>query len=260
MTADHNAKMPNSIDLESLRAKLAEGNGKRFWQSLEELSETKEYREFLENEFSANAESHAEGINRREMLKLMAASAALAGLSACTKLPTQKIVPYVRAPEEIVPGKPLFYATAMPHGGFGLGLLVESHMGRPTKVEGNPEHPASLGATDVFAQAAVLTLYDPDRSQVVSNAGRISTWSAFLTAISAALETQRLKKGAGLRVLTETVTSLTLAAQFEALRTTFPLAAWHQYEPVTRDTARAGARLALGEEVNTIYHFDKADV
>src|SRR6266849_4479180 len=190
MTADHNAKMPNSIDLESLRAKLAEGNGKRFWQSLEELSETKEYREFLENEFSANAESHAEGINRREMLKLAAASAALAGLSACTKLPT----------EEIIPGKPLFYATSMPLAGVATGLLVESHMGRPTKVEGNPEHPGSWGGTDVFAQASVLTLYDPDRSQTVMLEGRISSWGAFVTAMGNA-RVQLAPKGAGLRIL-----------------------------------------------------------
>src|SRR5437879_8543237 len=152
----------------------------------------------------------------------MAASLAFASLTGCAAAPPEKIVPYVRPPEELLPGKPIVFATSMVSTGYGLGLLVESHMGRPTKIEGNPEHPASLGATDVFAQAAVLSLYDPDRSQVVSNAGRISTWSAFLTAISAALETQRLKKGAGLRVLTETVTSLTLASQLHTRRTTVP--------------------------------------
>ena len=94
-----------------------------------------------------------DGINRRDVLKLMAASAAMAGLSACTKLPTEKIVPYVNPPEEIIPGRPLFYATSMPHGGVATGVLVESHMGRPTKIEGNPEHPGSLGGTDVFTQA-----------------------------------------------------------------------------------------------------------
>src|SRR5579863_8908426 len=119
MNSDPNSKSPNPADLETLRAKLAEGNGKRFWQSLDELSETREYREFLENEFPANAESQPEGIDRRELLKLAAASAALAGLSACTKLPTEKIVPYVRPPEEIIPGKPLFYATSMPLAGVG---------------------------------------------------------------------------------------------------------------------------------------------
>ncbi len=248
------------LDLGALRARLQAEQGQQYWRSLEEVAATREFAEFLYREFPHQAAEWHDPVSRRRFLQLMGASLALAGLSACSRQPEEHIMPYVRAPEEIVPGKPLFFATALPLGGIANGVLAESHMGRPTKIEGNPEHPASLGATDVFAQAAVLSLYDPDRSQVVSNAGRISTWSAFLTAISAALETQRLKKGAGLRVLTETVTSLTLAAQFEALRTTFPLAAWHQYEPVTRDTARAGARLALGEEVHTLYHFDKADV
>ncbi len=124
-------------------------------------------------------------MSRRRFLQLMGASLALAGLSGCgsaAPAPTnEKIVPYVKQPEEIIPGKPLFFATAMPLAGFASGVLVESHEGRPTKIEGNPDHPASLGATDAFAQASILTLYDPDRSQVVAHAGRISTWSAFLT-------------------------------------------------------------------------------
>src|SRR5579883_562344 len=153
MSEDSKPKsLPNdSVDLKVARANLAKMGKKRLWQSLEELSDTKLYRELKENEFPARYKDSG-GINRRDALKLMGASAALAGLSACTKLPTQKIVPYVRPPEEVVPGKPLFYATAMPLGGFAAGVLVESHMGRPTKVEGNPDHPASLGATDAFAQ------------------------------------------------------------------------------------------------------------
>jgi MoCo/4Fe-4S cofactor protein with predicted Tat translocation signal len=259
MNADNNGKQPNSMDLESLRAKLAEGNGRRFWQSLEQLSETKEYREFLENEFPANSEVQAGGINRREILKLAAASAAMAGLSACTKLPTEKIVPYVRPPEEIIPGKPLFYATSILLAGVATGVLVESHMGRPTKVEGNPEHPGSLGGTDIFAQASVLTLYDPDRSQTVMLEGRISSWGAFVTAMGNA-RLQLAPKGTGLRILTETVTSPTLAAQLRGLLAQFPEAKWHQYEPCGRDNEREGAKLAFGRPVNTVYHFDKADV
>jgi molybdopterin-containing oxidoreductase family iron-sulfur binding subunit len=166
----------------------------------------------------------------------------------------------VRQPEEFIPGRPLYYATAMPLSGVATGVLVESHMGRPTKVEGNPEHPASLGATDVFAQASVLTLYDPDRSQVVSNAGRISTWSAFLNAVRAEVEKQRVTRGAGLRILTETVTSPALAAQIRALLAQFPAAKWHQYEAAGRHTVRAGAQLAFGEYVDTRYDFSKADV
>src|SRR6201984_2001097 len=132
----------------------------------------------------------------------MPASAALSGLTACTKLPTEKILPYVRAPEEVIPGKPLFYATSMPDRGVGIGLLVESHMGRPTKVEGNPEHPASLGATDIFAQASVLTLYDPDRSRVILHEGRISDWSDWLGAMSQLRDDAKADRGAGLRILT----------------------------------------------------------
>src|SRR5690606_33617078 len=120
---------------------------------------------------------------RRSFLKLMGASMGLAGLTACTRQPEEKIVPYVRAPEQMVPGKPLFYASAVPMGGYGLGVLAESHMGRPTKIEGNPLHPASLGATDVFAQASVLELYDPDRSQTITYGGRIRTWPVFLSEI-----------------------------------------------------------------------------
>ena len=157
---------------------------KRFWRGLDELAETQEYKDFLHHEHPYGVVKEPDGIGRRDILKLMAASAAFAGLTACTKLPTEKIVPYAQqSPEEFIPGKPLFYATAMPFGGVGTGLLVESHMGRPTKVEGNPSHPASLGAADIFAQASVLGLYDPDRSQVTVYKGRIGSWSAFLDAM-----------------------------------------------------------------------------
>jgi len=234
--------------------------GHRLWRSRDELAATQEYRDQLDNEFLRELPVEGNGINRRDVLRLMGASAALAGLTACTKLPTQKIVPYVRAPEEFIPGKPLFYATAMSLGGFATGLLVESHLGRPTKVEGNPDHPASLGATDIFAQASVLTLYDPDRSQAVIHEGRLGRWGDFLTAMKNARDAHLASKGAGLRILTETITSPTLASQLRAVLAEFPLAKWHQYEPVGRDSVREGARLALGEYVNTVYRFDRADV
>src|SRR5271169_2530493 len=259
MSSDLNPKVPQAMDLAALRAKLAQEDDKRFWQSLEELSETKEYREFLENEFPHDPAKDSEGLNRRDVLKLAAASAALAGLSACTKLPTQRIVPYVKAPEEIVAGKPLFYATSMPLAGVAAGLLVESHMGRPTKIEGNPEHPGSLGGTDVFAQAATLGMYDPDRSQTIVLQGRISSWAAFVTAMGnekAAMSAD----GSGLRILTDTVTSPTLAAQIAAIQKKLPAAKWHQYEPCGRDNSREGAKLAFGRAVNTVYRMDQADV
>jgi molybdopterin-containing oxidoreductase family iron-sulfur binding subunit len=208
MSQESNPK--NSIDLSAARAKSTQDGGKHMWQSLEQLSDTQEFRNFTENEFPANAENEFHGINRRDALKLMAASTAMAGLSACTKLPTEKIVPYVHPPEEIIPGKPLFYATSFVQNGVATGLLVESHMGRPTKIEGNPEHPGSLGGTDVFAQASVLNMYDPDRSQVVIFEGHVSTWGSFVAAMKNA-RTELSPKGTGMRILTETVTSPTLA-------------------------------------------------
>jgi molybdopterin-containing oxidoreductase family iron-sulfur binding subunit len=174
--------------------------------------------------------------------------------------PEEKIVPYVRQPEDVIPGRPLFFATCTTLGGYATGLLVESHLGRPTKIEGNPDHPTSRGATDVFAQASILALYDPDRSQTVMKAGRISTWSEFLTAITTELPALRAGQGKGLAILTETITSPTLADQLQSLLKEMPAATWHQYESVGRDNVRAGAKLAFGEHVDTIYHFDRADV
>src|SRR6476659_5850956 len=153
------------------------------------------------------------GLDRRDLFKFAGVSLALAGLTACTRQPAEKIVPYVRQPEQIVPGKPLFFATAATLGGYGAGLLVESNLGRPNKVEGNPLHPASLGATDVFSQASVYGLYDPDRSQTLTYLEEIRSWPAFLSAMRNALEKAREGKGRGLRVLTELVGSPTLGAQ-----------------------------------------------
>ncbi len=235
-------------------------NAAEHWRSLEELAQTPEFQQYLQSEFPFAATDGTDGVNRRQALRLLGASLGLAGLTACTKQPTETIVPYVRAPEEIVPGKPLYYATATTLGGIASGVLVESHMGRPTKVEGNPQHPASLGGTDIFAQAAVLTLYDPDRSKVVIRHGRISSWVNFLGAVSLAREQYATARGAGLRILTETVTSPTQAALMRRLLTEFPEARWHQYEPVVRDGGREGARIAFGEAVNTIYVFEQADV
>ena len=250
------------LDLASIRARLQSSHGQEYWRCLEELSEHEEFHEFLKQEFPEQAAGLFDGVSRRDFLKLMGASLALAGLNGCGRAVPQdeKIVPYVNQPETMVIGRPMFFATAFPMSGVGTGILAESHQGRPTKIEGNPNHPASLGATDAFAQASILTLYDPDRSQVVRNAGRISTWNAFLTAINDDLEAERLGGGAGLRILTETITSPTLANQLRQLLAKFPRAKWHQYEPVNRDNARAGARLAFGDDINTIYRIENADV
>jgi molybdopterin-containing oxidoreductase family iron-sulfur binding subunit len=150
----------------------------------------------------------------------------------------------------------------MPLGGFATGLVVESHEGRPTKVEGNKDHPASLGATDSFSQASVLGLYDPDRSQTLTYLGEIVTWSAFLGGVRPTVAAQRAAQPPprGLRILTETVTSPTLAHQLKTLLATLPSAKWHQYDPAGGDNVREGSRLAFGQYANALYHFDKADV
>jgi MoCo/4Fe-4S cofactor protein with predicted Tat translocation signal len=234
--------------------------GKTYWRSLEERANTPEFQQWLQREFPAGASMWEDEVSRRQFLKIMGASFALAGLTGCIKMPQEKIVPYVQQPEEIIPGKPLFFATAMTLGGYATGLLVESHEGRPTKIEGNPSHPASLGATDVWSQASILTLYDPDRSQTVLRSGQISTWTDFLDALGGELTLQKSKRGAGLRILTETISSPTVGQQITALLETFPEANWHQYEPLARDNVLDGARLALGEVVETRYRFDKAAV
>jgi molybdopterin-containing oxidoreductase family iron-sulfur binding subunit len=252
---------PEKLDLAEIRSKLASAQGLRYWQSLEELAGTEAFEEFLHREFPRQASEWDSGEpGRRKFLKLMGASLALAGMTACTRQPTELIMPYVRAPEEIIPGKPLFYATAMPLHGVATGLLVESHMGRPTKIEGNPGHPASLGATDIFCQASVLTLYDPDRSQTITHYGEITSWNSFFGQFRQTATDLKAKGGAGLRILTETVTSPSLAAQLRAILKDFPAAKWHQYEPGGAHSARAGARLAFGEPVNTYYRVETAKV
>ncbi len=248
------------IDLTPIRAQLDGVSGPAYWRSLEELAGTELFQEYLHSEFPSQADDLVDPVGRRQFLRLMGASLALAGVSACTKQPPEQIVPYVRAPEEIVPGKPLFFATAIPLGGIATGVLVESHMGRPTKVEGNPDHPASLGGTSAFAQAAILGLYDPDRSQTVTQSGDIRSWSAFLDALRTAIEPRRPVKGRGIRILTETITSPALGRQLQDLIAELPAAIWHQYEPATRDEVRQGARLAFGRIVSTHYDIGKANV
>jgi len=227
---------------------------------LEERAEDPAFQEHLYNEFPSEIEAITDPVARRTFLKLMGASMALAGVTACTRQPAEKIVPYVRQPEELIPGKPLFFATAMPLGDAAIGLLVESHEGRPTKIEGNPLHPSSRGATDVFAQAAILGLYDPDRSQTLTNLGEIRPWSAFLGAIRAALTAQRPLKGAGIRLLTESISSPTLGAQILEILARYPSAKWHQWDPASSENARAGAKLAFGRYVDVQYRIDQADV
>jgi MoCo/4Fe-4S cofactor protein with predicted Tat translocation signal len=244
-------------------AQSAAHRGREFWRSLEELAETPTFHEWLGREFPQGAAEMRDPASRRSFLKLMGASLALASLTGCQfaiKPPPRKIVPYVRQPELVIPGKALYYATTIVQNGYGLGVLAESHEGRPTKIEGNPDHPSSLGATETLAQASILMMYDPDRSTGVLKGGSPSTWQEFITTATAALEAERATEGAGVRILTETITSPTLALDIRKLIAAFPQAKWYQYEPLARDGATGGARLAFGQDVHPVYDFTKADV
>lgn len=234
----------------------------RVWRSLEEFAASPEFEATVRREFPQGVGELRDPVERRAFLKWSAASLGLAGLSlgGCLRQPEEKIVPYVRQPEDFVPGKPQRFATAVTLGGYALGVLVESHLGRPTKIEGNPEHPASLGATDVFAQASILSLYDPDRSQTVRKGDAIATWGAFLSALSAQMTDLREQQGRGLAILSETVTSPTLREQLDDLRRELPLSKWYRYEPAGRDVARAAAQAAFGEQVETVFRFERAEV
>src|SRR2546423_13984417 len=257
------------INFKLLRDRILSGPEARvprtYWRSLDELADSAIFEEFVQREFPHAAEEWNDPVERRTFLKLMGASLALAGLSGCVIQPPEKIVPYVRQPEEETPGRGLYFATAFSLGGIATPILVRSNEGRPTKVEGNPDHPSNPGATatDIFAQASILTLYDPDRSQTPLYRGDTRPWSAFVAELRLLIDKEgdglKAKKGAGLRFLTETITSPSLAAQMKEILTDFPEAKWHQYEPVNRDNARAGAVMAFGQPVNTTYDFSKAD-
>jgi molybdopterin-containing oxidoreductase family iron-sulfur binding subunit len=249
-----------TLDLDAARARVAETNGPEYWRSLEELAGSPDFQEMLHREFPKGASEWLDAVSRRGFLKLMGASLAMAGMTACTKQPVEPIVPYVKQPEELVPGRPLFFATAFTLSGYASPILVESQMFRPTKVEGNDKHPASLGGTDIFSQASILGMYDPDRSQTVTYLGDIRSWGALVEAVRAPLSIQKSLQGAGIRVLTPTVSSPTLADQLQSFLKVYPQAKWHVYEPANRDHVLEGAKLAFGLPVETQYKLENADV
>ena len=252
------------LDLQSVRERIEavadQKAGPEYWRSLEELAGSPEFQEQLHREFPKGASEWLDSVSRRGFFKAMGAYMALAGMTGCVKMPLEKIVPYVRQPEEIVPGRPMFYATAMTLGGYANPILVESHLGRPTKIEGNAQHPASLGGTDIFAQASILGMYDPDRSQSVGSLGDQRSWQSFVNAMRGPLSAQKALQGAGIRILTGTTSSPTLADQMQSFLKLYPQAKWHVYEPVNRDNVLEGAKLAFGQPVETRYDFSKADV
>ena len=248
------------LDLATVKAQIEETTGPEYWRSLEELAGSDEFQDMLHREFPKGASEWLDDFSRRGFLRTMGASLALAGLTGCTRMPNTEIVPYVRQPENAVPGRPMFYATAFTLGGYASPILVESHLFRPTKIEGNPQHPASLGGTDIYAQASLLDLYDPDRAQNVTYMGDVRSWGAFMDALRGPMSAEKSMAGGGVRILTQTVSSPTLAAQIRDYLGANPQAKWHVYEPINRDNVMEGAKLAFGETVETYYDLSKADV
>jgi MoCo/4Fe-4S cofactor protein with predicted Tat translocation signal len=241
-----------------IRSRLEGQSGRHFWRTLEELADTWQFRRFLESEFPALAAGTT--VDRRSMLKVMGASLALAGLGGCSGNPDQLALPYVNAPEFIVPGKPKWYATAVTFCGLALPALGKTHVGRPVKLEGNPDHPATCGASDAIMQASLLDLYDPDRSQSPRHLGRPVAWNSFDAAI--AREAARLGdlQGEGFRLLTGAVTSPTLLRQIQALLQRWPKARWHVFEPINDDLALEATRKVFGKPLAQHLMLDKAEV
>ncbi len=235
-------------------------NGKEYWRSMDQLAGTPEFKEFLQREFPEGTVVDLPAqMNRRHFLTLMGASLALAGLTSCRR-PVEKIVPYVKAPEEIIPGIPQYYATTMPFSTSAFGLIVESHEGRPTKIEGNPAYPANLGGTNAYIQAAILELYDPDRSQTVLQKGVEKSWDDFV------MFWQKLKadfaqnQGKGLAVLSDSFASPTLNRLKEVFRQNFPLANWYSYEPLSDENIYQGIKAVSGAVLVPEYDFSQARV
>ncbi|HWK70319.1 MAG TPA: 4Fe-4S dicluster domain-containing protein [Burkholderiaceae bacterium] len=196
---------------------------------------------------------------RRRVLKLMAASAALAG-TGCSQPPAEKILPYVNMPEGLVPGDPVYYASTLLRGGLGMGILVETESGRPIKIEGNSAHPASLGAADAQAQAAILTLWDPGRSRTVMHAGRLSTFPALQEGLRRRMDEEARRGGEGLRLLSGPVSSPTLLAQIGEVLERWPGARWHVHDPSDSGARASAARQVFGRPARAVYRLERARV
>ncbi|HEY1725475.1 MAG TPA: hypothetical protein VGF89_08630 [Steroidobacteraceae bacterium] len=199
-------------------------------------------------------------IDRRGFMKYLSASLALAGVSACSHPRQLEIVPYVHTPTGQIDGVPRYFASTLTRGGYGHGVVVESNMGRPTKIEGNPQHPASLGATDIFAQAAVLQLWDPERSQSVIHRGTTASWGDFDAALLQLMQRCQRDQGAGLHIVCGAFSSPLLAAELDALRERYPRMRCYLHEPAGQQNVHAGARLAFGQALSTRLYPDRARV
>jgi len=233
----------------------------RHWRSLAELEGTEEFRAHAQAEFIGEADPS--GVSRRRLMQLMGASAALAGVAGC-RWEREEILPFAARPANRTPGVPVRYCTAMDLSGVASGLMVTSYDGRPIKVEGNPKHSLSQGATSLYAQAALLDLYDPDRGGSVLQYGPqgpvARSWDEFWAAVEPIRKELRDKRGQGLAVLAEPSSSPTLARLRKTLGEQLPEARWCEYEPLTSDSLRDGSRAAFGRVLRTHYDVKKADV
>lgn len=232
--------------------------GKEYWRSLDEAAATPEFQEWVTREFP-DGFATVDGTNRRTLLKLMGASFGLAGLTACRR-PVEQILPFSRASEGYIHGKPLHYASVATLNGTATGVIVTTIDGRPIKIEGNPKHPYSLGATNAFLQASLLSLYDPDRAKEVRHQGARSNWDEFGAWAKAEFDVSRQSDGSGLRIVSEKNASPTLSAMRADLLKRLPKAQWIVYESVNLDAAREGAALATGQSIEAHFLFDKADI
>jgi molybdopterin-containing oxidoreductase family iron-sulfur binding subunit len=237
---------------------LASKSGPKYWRSLNELANKPEFRKWVESEFPGGTDLLA-GDSRRNVLKLMAASFGLAGLAGCRR-PVEKIVPMSKGVEDMVPGIPVYYNTVFTQAGHAVGVTVEAHDGRPTKIEGNPNHPQSLGKASGYMQASVLNLYDPDRASKVTQNGNDSSWEAWDKFAAETFTPQIQGRGESLRILSEAVVSPSMMEVRKALLAKFPAAKWVEYEPFTEENAFEGARLAFGQPYQVHYRYDLADV
>jgi molybdopterin-containing oxidoreductase family iron-sulfur binding subunit len=243
---------------DDLRSQIGGATGPLFWRTLDELADQADFRRPLHEAFPQLAALEPT-MDRRGFIKLLGASLAMAGLAACSGPPQEQIVPWVQQPEGMSPSLPQFYATTLRHGNDVSGVLVETHQGRPSKIEGNPDHPASLGATGAMLQAAVLELWDPDRSAAPKHHGVMTSWDDF-EAEAVTLSRRLDANGHGLHVLSGRIDSPTLARQCGELLQRFPQARWHEYEAVDDDQARAGAQLTFGAPLQACHHLDRAEV
>src|SRR6201996_2310322 len=252
---------PNgSTALAAARAKLAGKTGRTYWRSVDELADSPAFHEAVRREFPAQAAEWIDAVSRRGFLKVMGASLALAGLSGCTKQPDEEIYPYVKAPEDLVLGKPVYFATAMPFNTGAVPLLIKSDAYRPIKVDGNPEHPVNRGSSDPLSQGSLLDLYDPDRSQRILYRGETRQFAAFQAEFRAMLADKKANGGTGLYILSDTVTSPTLAAQWKAAQQSYPNAKWLQWDPINRDSAYSASKTAFGDYYDAQYRLAGADV